>query len=85
LIEKNSGNFPHWMIKKAESEFREIFDKESISYQKAENHISSWRTVNNFKSIDEMFVGYNELIDLLKKCLQIDPNKRINCKNALQH
>lgn len=38
------------------------------------------RTINEIINSDN-----SELIDLLKKCLEIDPKKRINCKQALDH
>lgn len=62
-----------------------MFEKERVSYQKTERYLKNWRTINNFKSVKELFSGHDDLIDLLQKCLQIDPNRRINCKNALQH
>lgn len=71
------------MIKKAETEYRDVFDKDSIRYESAEKYLDNWRTINNFKSVEELFAGQTELTDLLKKCLQIDPNRRINCKTAL--
>ena len=41
--------------------------------------------VIELKTIEQVLPGQPELINLLRQCLEIDPNRRINCRQALDH
>jgi hypothetical protein len=42
--------------------------------------VKDWDEVMDIKPIDELLKGQNELIDLVRQCLHIDPKKRITCE-----
>jgi serine/threonine protein kinase len=73
------------MISKTNSSFRKIFKDGKISEDEVDKKITSWENIVGMKTIKEIFQHHPELSDLLMKCLEIDPNNRINCMNALNH
>lgn len=88
MIEKNSGKFPTWMAKNVDDHtLRRIFyaNTGEINEDEVNQNIDDWSNIVGFKKIKEVFSRYPELANLLNKCLQIDPKKRITCEEALSH
>lgn len=77
MIEKNSGKYPNWMIQKTQvSNLKKLFRDGYINQDRIE-HIEN---VIGLKTVEDVFASYPPLIDLIRRCLEIDPSKRINCK-----
>jgi dual-specificity kinase len=81
MMEKHAGPFPEWMINRS-SEFRDSFQNGRIS---ARGSASSLQRVARMKTLRELFAGQPDLLDLLGRCLELDPRRRISCAEALQH
>ena len=86
MIEKNSGAFPGWMVAKAASSgLRRLWGRGTdICEEEADRQLEHWENIRGFKVAGER-VGEGHLGDLVGRCLEIDPNRRITCAAALRH
>lgn len=95
MIDKERGPFPDWMINKADFELQKFFYlnedhfktygsyfdwEELLAYEDKAGRLRNYRGLDELVSLD-----HPALNDLLKKLLEIDPNKRISCEEALKH
>lgn len=82
MIEKNCGKYPHWMIQKCSvSTLKKLFRDGCINQDRLD-HIEN---IIGLKTVDEILEGHPLLIDLIRRCLEINPSRRINCMEALRH
>ena len=66
MIEKNSGKFPHWMVSKIRNgPMKKLFLDGIVNRDRLENI----KGVEDMKSVNEIFMGQDELLDLLLRCL----------------
>ena len=73
------------MIRKSHERYQKLFWDGWLSKEMVDKEIETWDNIKAMKKVEQICEGHSELIDLLNKCLEIDPNKRINCSNALKH
>lgn len=83
MIEKHGGPYPEWMINRS-SEFRDCFENGKMLWPRGASS-SSVQRVQHMKTLGDIFAGQAEVRDLLEKCLEVDPRKRISCAEALKH
>jgi hypothetical protein len=77
---------PQWMINKtASSKLRRLFRDGAICEAEAERQLEHWQNVQGLRTSDEILAECESLRDLVRQCLEIDPNRRINCQAALRH
>jgi len=81
MIVKNSGQIPEWMVKNCANDLKEILRSTGeIKEHKLRRYVGEGKNIVYMKTVDEIFEHDVKLRNLLMKCLQNDPNKRINCK-----
>jgi len=91
MIQKVSGAIPQWMGKNSENEFKDFFSESKngrVSFDWPRNASSneSIKRVEKMRTLDDLINPKHTLLkDLLKKCFEIDPKKRISAKDALEH
>ncbi|EGR33534.1 hypothetical protein IMG5_049940 [Ichthyophthirius multifiliis] len=95
MIEKVCGNIPQWMANDCKQEKLKDNFQISDTYFLAKRSFFDWpenatkeniESVQGLKHFNQIIKNeHHELIDLIQKCLQNDPNKRISCAEALNH
>ncbi|CAD8045434.1 unnamed protein product [Paramecium primaurelia] len=90
LVEKiTDQNFPYWMASNVKGSLKQYFTRNSTNgkyYIWPQEHTTkeSIAKVENQKPLKELILD-PLLRDLLQKMLEIDPDKRISCHEALRH
>lgn len=96
MIEKISGRVPKWMAKQCSNKLRDNFILDDELYFSNRKTYFDWPTDSqNFESVlhvrklqrieDIVSKKDYQFKDLLRRCLTVDPDKRISCSEALRH
>ena len=87
MIEKSSGRIPQWMGQRAENGLDKNFSNQKnkqgsyFDWPKASSSSESEKRVKGMKIVKDLIQNDQpELVDLINKCLEIDPKNRITCK-----
>ena len=84
MIEKHAGSFPEWMVYRS-SEYRSNFREGRLNWPRVAANSASVQRVHRMKMLPELMPEQPELVDLLRRCLEVDPRRRITCQEALRH
>jgi len=81
MITKNAKEkLPAWMPKRCKNDLASVFKDGEFDDRIVNKRIKSWADIEELLRVDQIFKNRPELCDLLTRCLQMDPAKRISCE-----
>lgn len=85
MMEKhNGGPLPRWMTERSE-EFARCYVNGKLDWPRVSSGEESIQNVEDMETISNILKPHPLMLDLLSKCLEVDPHRRITCAQALKH
>lgn len=80
MIEKHAGCFPEWMVYRS-AEFQDSFRSGRLDWPRIAANGASVERVQRMKLLPELLLpAHLALVQLLNRCLEVDPRERITCE-----